>query len=82
MIPRKALWLALGWIIAFGGQLTTACAQGTAFTYQGHLTDGNGPATGVYDFRFRLASDTLANTYVGSVFGSDQRHGPRYRQLR
>jgi hypothetical protein len=43
-----------------------AClAQGTAFTYQGRLTDGGSPANGVYDFRFRLAADPLANSYVG-----------------
>ena len=29
-----------------------AAAQGTAFTYQGRLNDGAGPATGLYDFRF------------------------------
>jgi hypothetical protein len=43
-----------------------AClAQGTAFTYQGRLTDDGSPANGVYDFRFRLAADPLANSYVG-----------------
>jgi hypothetical protein len=41
-------------------------AQGTAFTYQGRLNDGGAPAFGTYDFRFRLASDPLANDYVGS----------------
>lgn len=29
-------------------------AQGTAFTYQGRLTDGTGPATGTYDLRFSI----------------------------
>ena len=29
-------------------------AQGTAFTYQGRLTDGMGPANGCYDFQFAL----------------------------
>ena len=43
-------------------------AQGTAFTYQGRLNDGGAPADGNYDFRFRLASDPLANNYVGSAF--------------
>ena len=28
------------------------CAQGTAFTYQGRLNDGNNPANGSYDLRF------------------------------
>lgn len=37
-----------------------AAPVGTAFTYQGRLTDGSGPATGSYDLRFiiyDLASD-------------------------
>jgi trimeric autotransporter adhesin len=40
-------------------------AQGTAFTYQGRLNDGANPANGNYDFRFRLATDALANNYAG-----------------
>lgn len=31
-----------------------ALAQGTAFTYQGRLTDGAAPATGTYDFTFQV----------------------------
>ena len=42
-------------------------AQGSAFTYQGRLNNSSTPATGSYDFRFRLASDSLGNTYVGSA---------------
>jgi trimeric autotransporter adhesin len=41
-------------------------AQGTAFTYQGRLNINGNPANGIYDFRFRVASDPLANNYVGS----------------
>src|SRR5579883_2431323 len=48
--------------------LRNADAQGTAFTYQGRLNVGGAPATGNYDFRFRLAADPLANNYVGSPF--------------
>lgn len=48
--------------------LATAHAQGTAFSYQGRLNDGGLPASGSYDFRFRLASDSLANNYVGSAY--------------
>ena len=47
---------------------TTACAQGTAFTYQGRLNVGGGPANGTYDFQFRLAADPLANSYIGNPF--------------
>ena len=36
------------------GLTATAFAQGTAFTYQGRLTDGVNPATGIYDLSFTL----------------------------
>ena len=42
-----------------------AHAQGTAFTYNGRLNDGAGPATGSYDLRFKLYS-AITN---GSVSG-------------
>lgn len=35
-------------------------AQGTAFTYQGRLTDNGNPADGIYDLRFALY-DAVAN---------------------
>ena len=41
-------------------------AQGSTFTYQGRLNDAGQVANGIYDFRFRLASDAQANRYVGS----------------
>jgi trimeric autotransporter adhesin len=46
----------------------TGFAQGTAFTYQGRLNGNGSPASGTYDFRFRLATDPLANNYVGSPY--------------
>ena len=45
-----------------------ATAQGTAFTYQGRLNSGGSPASGTYDFRFRLAADPLGGTYVASAY--------------
>lgn len=42
----------------------TAFALNTAFTYQGKLNDGAGPATGNYDFRFRVAADSAGNNLV------------------
>ena len=41
-------------------------AQGTAFTYQGRLNVSGTPASGTYDFRYRLALDPNGNTYFGS----------------
>jgi hypothetical protein len=35
-------------------QTTLAEPAGTAFTYQGRLSDNDGPAGGTYDFEFRL----------------------------
>lgn len=54
-----------------------AAAQGTAFTYQGSLTDGRAPATGSYDFGFSLYAQPSGGTpltaaqwqYVVSVTG-------------
>lgn len=51
-----------------GSQLSTAFAQGTAFTYQGRLNSGGCPANGSYDFRFRLSADNLGSNYIGSPF--------------
>lgn len=43
-----------------------AFAQGTTFTYQGRLDLSGSPASGSYDFRFRLAADPAGNNYLGS----------------
>ncbi len=59
--------VALALFLTLNLQPSTAHAQGTAFTYQGRLDDGGAPANGSYDFRFRLASDPLANNYAGSA---------------
>jgi hypothetical protein len=43
-------------------------AQVTAFTYQGRLNNGGSPASGLYDFRFKLYVDPYGNTQVGSSY--------------
>ena len=43
-------------------------AQGTAFTYQGRLNVSGTPASGTYDFRYRLALDPMATTTSDQVF--------------
>jgi hypothetical protein len=40
---------------------------GTAFTYQGRLTDGGGTASGVYDLQFTLFSAESEGTQVGPI---------------
>jgi len=48
------------------GLTTTAFAQGTAFTYQGRLTEGVNPATGIYDLSFTLYDAAAGVGTVGS----------------
>jgi hypothetical protein len=70
-LPRSrklAACAALICLSTLNPQLSTAFAQGTAFTYQGRLNSTGQPASGTYDFRFRLAADPLGGTYVGSPF--------------
>ena len=46
-------------------QLSTAHAQGTAFTYQGRLSAGGNPASGVYDLSFALYDAASGGTRHG-----------------
>ena len=41
--------------------------QGSAFTYQGRLSDGGGAANGMYDFRFALFDAVSTGTQIGSA---------------
>lgn len=41
--------------------------QGTAFTYQGRLTDNGGPATGSYDLRLILYNSDVGGNQQGSI---------------
>ena len=50
LIPAALLAL----LSTLNSQLSTLRAQGTAFTYQGLLTENGTPVTGIYEFRFRL----------------------------
>src|SRR5207248_1449388 len=61
-------FVLLAFLLTLDSQLSTAHAQGigTAFTYQGRLNAAGQPANGLYDLRFRLATDALANNYVAS----------------
>jgi hypothetical protein len=45
-----------------------ASGQGTAFTYQGHLTDEGQPANGLYDLRFTLFDASVGGSRQGSPF--------------
>jgi len=77
MNTRRFLTLALliGVILAVGESSGLGRAQGpepqatlgTAFTYQGRLTDGGSPANGTYDFRFRLYNADVHGSQVGDT---------------
>jgi hypothetical protein len=45
-------------------QLSTARAQGTAFTYQGRLQNGTNPANGSYDLAFSLYATNVTGTAI------------------
>ena len=47
-------------LLMFTGAASGAVNMGTAFTYQGKLEDGGGPANGQYDFEFKLCDDPVA----------------------
>ncbi len=47
--------------------VTVAPTLGTAFTYQGRLTDGGNPANGAYDFQFKLYAAASGGSQVGST---------------
>src|SRR5208282_211313 len=59
--------LALLALTTLNSQLSTVFAQGTAFTYQGQLTDGTNAATGSYDLTFALFSDSNGVSQVGGT---------------
>jgi len=48
-----SVFVALALVLGSGG-VSGAAPMGTAFTYQGRLMDGEGPANGIYDLVFAL----------------------------
>lgn len=74
---KTRLFLSILGVIAFlfvtGSAAASAqyAALGSGFTYQGRLTDGGGPANGIYDFQFSLYDDASAGSQVGSTLQQD-----------
>jgi len=62
LLTRVIIALALLVLSTLNPQLSTAFAQGTAFTYQGRLNSGTNPASGSYDLTF-----TLYNASSGGI---------------
>ena len=68
MKRKLFVFVALTILCAFNSELSTARAQGTAFTYQGQLVNNGFPANGNYDFTFALFNNSSTNTgQVGST---------------
>src|ERR1700720_3267025 len=64
----KHLLIALALIAALNLQLSTAFAQGTAFTYQGQLQNNGSPASGTYNLTFTLfTTNTGGSAVAGPV---------------
>ncbi len=59
---KKCILFAAFQIAALAG-----FAQSTAFTYQGRLTDGANPATGLFDLRFALYDANAGPAQVGAA---------------
>ncbi len=59
----------LGFVILHSAFCLSAFAQGsslTSFTYQGRLTDTNGPVNGLYDFSFSLFDNSSFGNQIGT----------------
>ena len=69
MQTKLCRWLiALALLSSLPSQLATAQAQGTAFTFQGRLTDGGNPANGLYDFRSGPVATNSGGALVAGPF--------------
>jgi len=61
------LLLAGGVGLAWAHTQRLGASVGTAFTYQGQLSDDESPAEGTYDFEFKLHDDPTSDSQVGST---------------
>jgi len=59
--------LALTLLSTLNPQLSTCFAQGTAFTYQGRLTDNGSPAEGIFNLRFTIYDSATNGSAVSGV---------------
>ena len=63
---HRSVWslVTAGLVLATSGGAVAAAPVGTAFTYQGKLTDAGQPADGLYDFQFALWDAATAGDSV------------------
>ena len=60
-------WLALAALATFHLQPSTACAQGTGFTYQGQLENNGSPASGIYNLTFSLFNTNASGVAIAGT---------------
>src|SRR6266550_3507881 len=65
-MKRKLITLC-SFVLAFASVQLSAAPLGTAFTYQGRLTDGANPANGRYDLQFSIYDGLSLGNQIGSV---------------
>jgi len=70
-VSRRKTRLASVLCVSLAAAAASQTPLGTAFTYQGRLTDGGAPADGIYDFLFQLWADEFADTSVGDTVCAD-----------
>ncbi|HUD83640.1 MAG TPA: hypothetical protein VMQ67_09060, partial [Candidatus Saccharimonadales bacterium] len=63
----KCFVIALALLSALNSQLSTAFAQGTAFTYSGQLQNSGSNANGSYDLQFTLYNAIVAGSQSGPI---------------
>ncbi len=66
----RTQWITLALLAllsTINSQLSTALAQGTAFTYQGRLNDGANPANGLYDLQFAIYNAPTSGNLQGNL---------------
>lgn len=66
-MQTKIVFAALVLLSILNSPLSTAHAQGTAFTYQGRLNVGSSPANGSYDLRFLLYDNSIGGNQQGPI---------------
>ncbi|MGH7244155.1 MAG: hypothetical protein ACREJD_12135 [Phycisphaerales bacterium] len=64
-MKRTARIFAAAAVCAIAG--LAMAVPGTAFTYQGRLTDGGAPANGTYDLQLKLYNSSIGGTQQGST---------------
>src|ERR1043166_2739849 len=73
LFKRKSMLnkrLAMIFLILFTAAAAVS-AQGTSFVYQGKLSDTGTPQTGLFDFTFKLCSDSACTSQIGSTVIAD-----------